>query len=306
MKKKLYFITNPISGSSFARYLRNLDKIDQRMIDKYLDLSKFDYEIWITEYEGHASELAMKGLNSNADLIVAIGGDGTIREIASVLIGTNTPLGIIPAGSGNGLALHLAIPLNLKGAIEIINRFNVSEIDTGSICLVNEKEEIKKDVFLSSSGVGFDALMAHRFKHLIKRGLWGYIKAIYKEYFSYLPNSYELEINGVMQVEKALLINIANSSQFGNNAIIAPSAKIDDGKFELSIVRQFPIYALPEMIFRLFSRSIDKSRYVTTLQVEEIVIKNGPGLVQLDGDSKESGSVVKIEVNRSSLCVLTP
>ena len=141
MKKKLYFITNPISGSSFARYLRNLDKIDQRMIDKYLDLSKFDYEIWITEYEGHASELAMKGLNSNADLIVAIGGDGTIREIASVLIGTNIPLGIIPAGSGNGLALHLAIPLNLKGAIEIINRFNVSEIDTGSICLVNEKEE---------------------------------------------------------------------------------------------------------------------------------------------------------------------
>lgn len=301
-KQKIYFIANPISGSAVSKRRKN--NLHASLQD-FLDPSKYEYVVKVTEYQGHGIALAKEAVASGYDIIVAVGGDGTINEIARTLVNTDAVMAIIPAGSGNGLARHLCIPLAFKGAIEVINAGHVLKIDTGTVGPL--ESETKSDmVFISSCGVGFDAYMSSKFAQLKNRGMWGYIKAIYKEYFSYQAGTYELKFNGQVIEEKALLITVANSPQYGNNAVISPGAKLDNGLLDICVVYPFPLHALPGMVRRLFNNSIDKSKYITIYRTKELVITGSSAKVQFDGDFFELDKKVLIKVNPGSLNLIAP
>ena len=205
MKKKAVFVINLISGTSDKAAIPGL-------IDQYLDKTKFEYEIAITQYAGHASEIATKAKDDGVDVVVAVGGDGTVNEVARAIVHSNTALGIIPCGSGNGLARHLLLPLNVRKAIDVINRNEVRQLDYG---IINDYP------FFCTCGMGFDAFVSMKFAEAGKRGPITYVENVLREGLKYKPETYTIEDdNGTLQY-KAFLISCANASQYGNNAYIA-------------------------------------------------------------------------------------
>ena len=228
-KKKIIFIINPISGVGKQRLV-------ETAIDKTLDKSIFDYDISYTSAPKHATELSKDAACKNYDIVVAVGGDGSINEVAKGIIGSNCTLGIIPIGSGNGLARHFNIPFDISQAIEVINKCNTIKIDTATI---NEQ------LFLSIAGVGFDALVANKFAKGKRRGFWSYFKITVREYPKYKPKKYSLTIDGKKMIRRALLVSFANSNQFGYNTSIAPMAIINDGFLDVCILKKVPIVKAP-------------------------------------------------------------
>ncbi len=251
MKRKILFVINPISGGR-AKY--NFPE----KIDKYLDKTKFEYECVFTEYHGHGSVLAAEAIKNGADILVAVGGDGTINEVASEVDGTDKLMGIIPFGSGNGLARSLGIPVGDVQAIRRINNFHVSKIDTGTF---NGKK------FFNMAGVGFDAQISSRFAENIKRGLINYIKIVFSEVSNYDCQDYHLTIDGKEYEFKAFMISIANSSQYGNNAHISPFASLEDGLLDICIVKPFPLYIFPALALRMFRKNSHKSNYLELIHI---------------------------------------
>lgn len=289
MKRKILFVINPISGGR-AKY--NFPE----KIDKYLDKTKFEYECVFTEYHGHGSVLAAEAIKNGADILVAVGGDGTINEVASEVDGTDKLMGIIPFGSGNGLARSLGIPVGDVQAIRRINNFHVSKIDTGTF---NGKK------FFNMAGVGFDAQISSRFAENIKRGLINYIKIVFSEVSNYDCQDYHLTIDGKEYEFKAFMISIANSSQYGNNAHISPFASLEDGLLDICIVKPFPLYIFPALALRMFRKNSHKSNYLEIIQGRKIVItRSHEAAVHLDGDPFSMGTILNIGVNKHSLNIL--
>ena len=289
MKRKILFVINPISGGR-AKY--NFPE----KIDKYLDKTKFEYECVFTEYHGHGSVLAAEAIKNGADILVAVGGDGTINEVASEVDGTDNLMGIIPFGSGNGLARSLGIPVGDVQAIRRINNFHVSKIDTGTF---NGKK------FFNMAGVGFDAQISSRFAENIKRGLINYIKIVFSEVSNYDCQDYHLTIDGKEYEFKAFMISIANSSQYGNNAHISPFASLEDGLLDICIVKPFPLYIFPALALRMFRKNSHKSNYLEIIQGRKIVItRSHEAAVHLDGDPFSMGTILNIGVNKHSLNIL--
>ena len=202
-KKQKLFIVNPISGTQDKEAI--LKEIEEK-IDKDL----FEVTISKTQYAGHAFDIATEAVNNKVDFVVAIGGDGTINEIGRALIHTETAMGIIPCGSGNGLARHLHIPMDVSNAINIINEANVRAIDYGII---------SGHPFFCTCGVGFDAFVSLKFADSGKRGLLSYLENTLQESLTYKPETYEIENSTGTVKYKAFLIACANASQYGNNAI---------------------------------------------------------------------------------------
>ena len=287
-KKRVRFIINPISG------IGRKNKI-QGQIDKYLNHTKFDYDIVYTEGPKHATELSKEASDEGFDVVVAVGGDGSAHEVGSSLIGTNTSLAIIPAGSGNGLARYLKLPMNHKKAIERINEYNVKRIDTGII---------NGEPFLSTTGMGFDAFIAWKFALFGSRGLFSYIWLIFQEYFRYKPKEYIIEVNGEVIDTKAFVVICGNSNQWGNNAIIAPKAEIDDGILDLAVCKPFPFYAVFVMASLLMAGSIEESPYMTIYRAAEMKITQTTVLAHVDGEPVRLGRELNISVNPLSLNVL--
>lgn len=287
-KKRVRFIINPISG------IGRKNKI-QGQIDKYLDHTKFDYDIVYTEGPKHANELSKEASDAGFDVVVAVGGDGSAHEVGSSLIGTNTSLAIIPAGSGNGLARYLKLPMNHKKAIERINQYNVKRIDTGII---------NGEPFLSTTGMGFDAFIAWKFALFGSRGLFSYVWLIFQEYFRYKPKEYKIEVNGEVIDTKAFVVICGNSNQWGNNAIIAPRAEIDDGILDLAVCKPFPFYAVFVMASLLMAGSIEESPYMTIYRGAEMKITQTTVLAHVDGEPVRLGRELNISVNPLSLNVL--
>ena len=216
----MVFIMNPISGTTNKAGIPEL-------IAKTLDTNTFDYEIRLTEHAGHAFEIATEAKDNGVDVVVAVGGDGTVNEVARAIVHSNTALGIIPCGSGNGLARHLMIPMQLKKAIEVINEYQIHDLDYG---IINEHP------FFCTCGMGFDAFVSMKFAEAGKRGPITYAENILKEGLKYEPETYEIEDeNGTMHY-KAFLISCANASQYGNNAYIAPQASMSDGLMDVIIM----------------------------------------------------------------------
>ncbi|MCK9451630.1 MAG: YegS/Rv2252/BmrU family lipid kinase [Bacteroidales bacterium] len=291
-KKKLLFIVNPISGSSHKESFPGL-------VDSLLDKSKYDYEIKYTERAGHASEISKTAVAENVDVVVAVGGDGTINEVARCLVNTTTQLGIIPSGSGNGLARHLNIPLNFEGALRLINKGVCSKIDTATI---------HDEVFISIAGVGFDALVAKLFAENTNRGFFTYFKIVAAKFQSYKPKHYTLILDNKTTIETdALFIAFANSSQFGYNTTIAPEAKLNDGLLDVCVVEKPPIFEMPLIINLLLLKRIHKSKFVQIYKASEILVKrNKNRTINLDGEPLKLKKNLKIQVNPLSLNVLMP
>ena len=306
-KKRICFIVNPVAGSDLGKYFRKIRNIKEKFIDKFLDITAFDYDLFFTEEKGHASRLCEDALKKGYDIIAAVGGDGTVNEVGRVLLGKDTALAIIPAGSGNGLSRHLGIPMNIRGSLAVINSQNEIKIDTARINLTEPTGAVgSSTVFISTAGLGFEAFMAKKFAGLEKRGFWQYIKATAKEFFSYELQNYELNIDGVDKKARAFMLTFANSSQYGNNAIISPTAKLDDGLLDVCIVNKFPFYAVPALLFRLFAGTIDKSPYIEIIKAKKTVVKRESDYVQVDGDFLRIEKSLEIEVNPMSLRVLAP
>jgi diacylglycerol kinase (ATP) len=288
-KQKILFIMNPISGGKKKDLFLSL-------LEHYPDKNKYSIELKKTEYAGHGSVIAREAVQAGIINIIAVGGDGTVNEIAKELIGTNASLGIIPFGSGNGLARHLKIPINTKKALELLNNAHVKNIDAG---LINSQ------VFFCTAGLAFDAHIGKVFAGMKGRGLWGYLKSVIKEYFSYISEEYEVEINNRKSRHRAFLITVANAGQYGNNVYIAPLAEINDGLLDLCIVKNFPVYRLPSMAWRVFNRSVHESQFTTTIRASEISIKRkNNGSFHIDGEPFEGGKEFKFEIKKDALKIL--
>ncbi len=220
MKFKTLFIINPISGGKAKQGL-------PAQILRSLDLQKFEPSFQFTEREGHAAELAKQAVEQGFKLIVGVGGDGTLNEVASALVHSEVPMGIIPYGSGNGLARDLQIPLHYKKAILCLNQFNLEKIDV---------LKMNAHYFFNMAGMGYDALISEAFKNSTKRGFWEYFKLSIQKFQQFVPQTYQLELDGKSLERKAFLISFANSSQYGNNIYISPDSSLRDGQMEVVIV----------------------------------------------------------------------
>ena len=288
-KKAISFIINPISGT------HNKDSWPQ-IIRQIIDPSRFDIRIFFTERAGHASEIAHEQVKKGVPYIVAVGGDGTVNEVAKSLRDTSAAMGIVPCGSGNGLARHLHIPLKLNDALELINNASVINMDYG---LVNGKP------FFCTFGTGFDARISHVFAASERRGLWTYLRLIVKEFFTYRSAKYKLKVDGNTLRTEAMALTVANSAQYGNNGYISPRADIADGKLDVCIVCPFPKLQAGFLAVRLLRKSIDKSGYYHTIRGKKITIKRKhEGEVHLDGDPFTMGKKLKIRIVPKGLKVL--
>ncbi len=291
--KNIAFIINPISGSKDTQ---NAKRKLPKLIMQTLDQSQWLPNISFTEYPGHATEMAYQFARMGFDAVVAVGGDGTINEIARGLRDSQTALGIIPMGSGNGFARHLNIPMRPNKAIEMINHSEPISVDYG---LANG------NLFVSTCGTGFDAVIADHFAGSNKRGFATYFQNILKDIFSYTPQTYHLVGDGLDVTHKAFLITFANANQWGYEALIAPKASVQDGLMDIMLMSSHAILGSASLALRLFAGSIDDSHFMNTLRAREITLEreeNGP--FHLDGDPIEMEKDIHIRIVPDGLRVL--
>ena len=291
VRKEILFIINPISGTG-----RHAEV--EKIIHEELDPSKFNSRIVYTDAAGEATVLCKEAVEKGVDVIVAVGGDGTVNEIGQGLVGTKSALGIIPTGSGNGLARHLKIPFNIRKAIKVINEGKLRKIDTAT---VNDK------VFLSIAGIGYDAFVAKKFSKASKRGFFSYFRIVSGEYPRYKPRKYVLDIDGKTITRRALLIAMANSNQFGNNTSIDPNATIDDGYIDVCILRRIPLLLIPFYVPLLFTKMFHKTQYIEIIRAKHATITRKKGkTMHFDGDPVAMGKTLDMKVNPLSLNIIIP
>jgi YegS/Rv2252/BmrU family lipid kinase len=291
MKVKIRIIVNPVSGS--GRRKKAL-----KMIEKHLDKDKFEFEIVRTERHRHAIELTEKGIESGCKAVVIVGGDGSINQVGATLAGTDVALGIIPAGSGNGLARSLGISMDPKKAVENVNNFNFRTIDTG---LANGK------AFMNMSGVGFDAAVSNAFHNQKMRGFFKYFMLGLTTIRNYKMQTYSIVADGREFQRKAYLIALANSPQYGNDALVAPKAEVDDGMLDAVVVNKFPFFKFFILFYRLFQGTLNQSKHIKTFKFKKIIItQERDDVSHLDGDPFDLGKVIEIRIRPMSLKVIVP
>jgi len=289
---KALVIVNPISGNRRSRRGR------PERVAAFLRRARMDCPMEVTERPGHATELARKALESGAERVICVGGDGTLNEVAKVLVGAESALALVPMGSGNGLARHLGIPLDLEGALRVAMGGVVDVVDTA---------EANGTRFFNVMGLGLDAEIGRRFNAMKARGLLTYFYEGLKSFVLYRPGVYEIESGGEALRRRACIVAIANSAQYGGNAYIAPQASIKDGKLNLVVVEPpGPIGALA-IAYRLFARSIDRSSKISALCAESFVLSlPQPGFFHADGEIFECGRELAVRALPASLRVVLP
>ena len=283
-------LINPISGTRDKKGICDLTA--SRLKDAGIDL-----DIVHTRHKGHGAELARNAAERRVDIVVAAGGDGTVNEVASALMHTDTALGIIPCGSGNGLARSLGLPMDFDAAIDIIARNKPCAIDCG----VADGRP-----FFCTFGMGFDAVVTEKFASAERRGKMQYVRSAFLEFINFTPDNYAMEIDGEIYTEEALLIAVCNTPQYGNNAYIAPRASLTDGMLDVTVIRNGPVIQQAMAGIGLLSGQIDRNRYVDTFKAKEVKIirlKDGPA--QIDGEPLTLGRKVNIHCEHSCLKVLS-
>jgi len=291
VNEKVIFIINPIAGTRQKNMIH--DAIRQTFTEDA-------HEVYFSEYCGHAFEIASAKVLEGYVNIVAVGGDGTVNEVASALVNTNCKLGIIPAGSGNGLARHLRIPVHLTQSLAVIHKHKIQIIDVGK---VNDR------YFFCTCGTGFDASVGKKFANDKRRGMLSYVRATIHQYITYSPKSYVLKTENKEVKLKAFLVTFANSGQYGNNAYIAPNAVIDDGLLDLCILRPFPKTSTLELGLRLFFKNIDQSPYLEVMRIKKATLRRKGKqkmTVQLDGEPSKMKRKLKVSVMSKALHVMIP
>ena len=265
-KQTIWFIINPTSGG------RKKHKNIFQLIDNQLDKQIYTYQIFYTEYAGHATEIAQQAVDNTIPIVVAVGGDGTVNEIGKVLINTKTTLGIIPIGSGNGLARDLRIPLRASQAILSLNTPVKKQIDVGYL------NEIP---FFCTAGIGFDAHCAEVFSRKPERGFWNYIKVGLTEFWKFKP----LKCVFAGLEYEVFSITFGNASQFGNNAYITPMAVIDDGFIDCTIINPPTVRQALRIVSLLFSGNIYSSELSENYRSTKFNLQNNDDLlVHYDGE----------------------
>mgnify|MGYP002513963834 FL=1 len=287
--KNIAFIVNPISGTKAKNRVTKL-------IRELLDPQLFSPTVVVTEYAGHATQLAQQFALEGYYAVIAVGGDGTVNEVANGLVGTNTALGIVPNGSGNGFARHLDISTRMNRAIEMLNSSEVINVDYG---MVNDKK------IFSTCGVGFDALVAVQFNEGKSRGLKTYVQNTLQSLFNYKPETYHILGEGIDVTTEAFLITFANAGQWGYDAYIAPKASVQDGLMDIAIVNKFPLSAAPKLALNLFTHDIDENFYMNTVRSKAItLIRENAGAIHIDGDPFEMPKELNIKIVEDGLKVL--
>lgn len=289
-KKKVCFIVNPISGVGKQKKI-------EKLIKKNLNRKEFSYQVLYTKHPKHATELSHQAVLDGANVIVAVGGDGSVNEVAQGMIGSNAALAIVPTGSGNGFARHFDIPTDPADAIKVINEMQDQWIDT---------VKINQNSYLGVAGVGFDADVSLAFSNLEKRGPASYLLVVLNELPHYKPQKYNLIIDGKHLSRTAFLICFANTKQYGNNAFIAPKAKIDDGYLDVIIWKEFPPHAAPKLVHDLFTKHLDDSKYTESFRCQEVILKKPMHTLHIDGEPMDFTDDVYIRVLPSSLKILVP
>jgi len=289
-KQTITFIVNPISGTQ--------NKADfPAMVSRTLDASRFEPAVVFTEYAGHAAEIASQQAALGTDIVVAVGGDGTVNEVARSLVHTSTALAIVPCGSGNGLARHLCLPMSVKRSLEIINKGHIEEFDYG---LVNDLP------FFCTCGVGFDAFISLKFAESGKRGAITYVENVLKEGLKYKPCVYTVEDELGTSRHRAFLIACANASQYGNNAYIAPGATMKDGLMDVIIMEPFTALDAPQIAADLFMKTLGNNSKIKTFRSRQIHIhRSEPGALHYDGDPIVMGTDIDVSIEHLGLRIVT-
>ena len=290
-KKRILFIVNPISGH------RDKKRFGERVTCE-LGNEDFAYEIVFTERAGHATELASSAVGQ-FDIVAAVGGDGTLNEVACGLIGTDTALAVIPCGSGNGLARCLHISLSTNKALRLLKNGRIQSIDTGS---VNGR------LFLSVAGIGLDAQTAHDFAQDPRRGFVTYAHYATINYLHLKPQTVNITFDGCETFTcHPMLITFANSNQFGYNAVIAPHASLQDGLLDTCILKRPPLPVIPDIVTKLMIGKLDKSRYLTEYQAAHITVERSTdGVVNIDGEPVMMEAVLDVRNIPQSLSIIVP
>lgn len=286
------FIINPISGTAQKQNLPDL-------IHRTLAVDPSTIKIVLTRYAGHGRELAAEAVQQKIPYIISVGGDGTMNEIASSLLNTESSLGIIPMGSGNGLARHLHIPLNISKAIDMLNNFSTTVIDSGTI---NGKP------FFCTAGIGLDAQVSKVFDELPTRGFKTYTKAFIKKVRSYKGDELNIRFSDGSEVNGTFLLStFANSNQYGNNAFIAPNASLIDKRLNLVLLKPVSALTALEKIYKLFSGNFHLDKDAKHYLFDTIEIKrNMTGPAHIDGDPVMLEETIVVSCVPHSLRILTP
>lgn len=289
---RIRIIFNPISGHA-DRNAKLRDYAARYLADQGLRVTFAD-----TAHPHHATELAREAITDGCDIVVAMGGDGTLNEVAQAVTDSPATLGLIPCGSGNGLGRHLGLPNDGWRALEVLGRGRVRTIDTG---IANGLP------FFNVMGIGFDAEISSQFNRLAKRGFGSYVKTGLRTWAKYQPDHYAIR-NGTTALDlSAFVIAVANSDQYGNNCFIAPGARVDDGLLNLTAVRPFGKLNLFPLALRLFRRRIHHSPRVECLVGGHFEIQRSrPGPIHTDGEVHETGARVEVSIKPRSLRVLVP
>jgi YegS/Rv2252/BmrU family lipid kinase len=291
LMKKIVAIINPISGTTSKKSLPDL-------LDKYMPSDEFEKQFFFTEYQGHAFELAGQAVRNKADYVIAIGGDGTVNEVAKALINSSSVLGIVPMGSGNGLARDLSIPMDIRKALNVILEHNMTTID---YCKANEH------IFFCTCGVGFDALISERFAKEKRRGPFTYMKNVIFEFLKFQPDTYEISLENEVVTKRAFLLTCANASQYGNNAFIAPHADMSDGMMDLVVLSPITAGNVVRLVVQMFTKQMAKNKKIQYYRTRKFTLrKRKPGVVHIDGEPVEMGDTIAMEVFHNGLHVMVP
>lgn len=289
MKKHILFIVNPISGNKRKNTI-------EREITTAIDSSRFDYEIVRTTHAGHATDLAREAAAKGIHVVVAVGGDGTVNEVARAIVHTDTALGIIPCGSGNGLARHLQIPQNVRRALDIINQNVVHCLDYG---------KINGHPFFCTCGMGFDAFVSKKFAESGKRGLLSYVRNTVSIGLKYKPETYVIEDERGVEKHEAFLITCANASQYGNNAYIAPGASMKDGVMDIIVIRPFNTLEGGIVALQMFTKTLLSNNHVHMFKATKLrITRPSEGAVHCDGEPLVMGKNIEVELIRKSFNVV--
>jgi len=289
---KARFIFNPNSGRNRRNpYLRD------RAVE-FIARHRWDATVVSTTHPRHATELARQAVTDGCQMVVAIGGDGTMNEVATALVGTSAVFGLIPCGSGNGLGRHLGIPGPGHGAFQTLSEGHPLAIDTGTV---------NADPFFNVMGLGFEADIAVRFSRLTRRGLAGYIRVGVPSFFAHKPENCVVEHAGGRTNVEAFTLAILNSDQYGNDARIAPGAKVDDGHFDLVAVPRVSLLRAGGLIWHLATQSFERAQPVTRIKGSHFVIERArPGWIHTDGEPRAEAHRLEINLLPRSLRVMVP
>jgi diacylglycerol kinase (ATP) len=291
---KLRFIFNPKSGRP-----RRTGPI-LPMLKRFMAARALDADLVCTEGPGHATEIARDAVAAGCLRIVAIGGDGTVNEVAQALIHTHAVMGLVPCGSGNGLALHLGLPRDLPDALELAagTSGRVAELDTGTANGLP---------FVNAMGLGLDADVARRFNRLVGRGLPAYTRTALAAFFGRGTERCHVSVGSHRETIDMLLIAVANSDQYGNDARIAPNARVDDGVLDLVAIRPVGLLSACILGARLFLGTVDRSTKVRRMRGARFLIERpAAGIIHTDGETHMAAALVEVVVRPRSLRLIVP